>query len=63
MNKDGIIKSLIDTDLYKLTQQQAVIELFPRAVVKYRFFNRGNTKFPYHFKMKKLNFYKKVVIF
>lgn len=45
-NEIGIIKSLIDSDLYKLTMQQAVCKLFPRVKVKYKFINRGKTQFP-----------------
>ncbi len=45
-SETGIIRSIIDTDLYKLTMQQAVCKLFPRVRVKYKFFNRGGTKFP-----------------
>ena len=41
-----IIKSIIDTDLYKLTQGQLVYHKFPEAVVAYRFTNRGKTEFP-----------------
>lgn len=41
-----IIKSILDTDFYKLTQQNSVIQLYPRSKVKYKFFNRGETKFP-----------------
>ena len=41
-----IITSLLDTDLYKITQQQAVVQQFPRAPVAYRFINRGKTQFP-----------------
>ncbi len=37
-----IIQSLLDTDLYKFTQQQAVLQLYPDAEVTYRFKNRGN---------------------
>jgi nicotinate phosphoribosyltransferase len=40
-----IITSLLDTDLYKTTMQQAVLELFPKANVEYRFKNRGVQKF------------------
>jgi len=41
-----MIESILDTDLYKLTMQHAVLQKFPRAVVRYNFINRGNTKFP-----------------
>lgn len=41
----GIIKSILDTDLYKLTMQQAVLKLYPDAMVEYRFKNRGEHKF------------------
>lgn len=40
-----MIKSLIDTDLYKLTMQQAILELFPYTQVEYRFTNRGEQRF------------------
>jgi nicotinate phosphoribosyltransferase len=47
MNQEvGIIKSILDNDLYKFTQQQAVVELFQRACVTYDFINRGKTAFP-----------------
>lgn len=39
-----MIQSLLDTDLYKLTMQQAVLELYPDAVAEYRFTNRGKQK-------------------
>ena len=42
----GIIRSIIDNDLYKFTMQQGVVELFQRDYVKYNFINRGKTKFP-----------------
>ena len=42
----GIIRSILDNDLYKFTQQQAVCKLFPRVKVKYKFINRGGTQFP-----------------
>jgi nicotinate phosphoribosyltransferase len=41
-----IIKSILDSDLYKFTQQMAVIKLYPRAKVRYTFINRDNTEFP-----------------
>ena len=40
-----IITSLLDTDLYKLTMQQAVLQLFPKSAVTYRFKNRGDQRF------------------
>lgn len=40
------LQSILDNDFYKFTMQQAVIRLFPRARVKYRFINRGNHSFP-----------------
>lgn len=47
-----IIKSILDTDLYKITMQQAVVKLYPSAKVKYTFINRGKTKFPDGFDVK-----------
>jgi len=41
-----ILKSILDTDLYKLTMMNAVMKLYPRAEVKYKFFNRGKTYIP-----------------
>jgi nicotinate phosphoribosyltransferase len=35
--------SLLDTDLYKLTMQQAILELFPKVNVTYQFNNRRKT--------------------
>ena len=40
-----IITSLLDNDLYKLSMQMAVLELFPTTTVKYRFKNRGPHRF------------------
>jgi len=40
-----IITSILDTDLYKLSMQNAVLELFPNTVVEYRFKNRGDQRF------------------
>jgi nicotinate phosphoribosyltransferase len=40
------IKSLLDNDFYKFTMQQGVLKLFPRALVAYKFINRGQHKFP-----------------
>ncbi|MDR3710207.1 MAG: nicotinate phosphoribosyltransferase [Capsulimonadaceae bacterium] len=36
-----IIKTLLDTDLYKLTMQQAVLHRFPEALAEYRFASRS----------------------
>jgi len=41
-----IIKSIIDTDLYKLTMQNAVIKHFPNLKVKYKFTDRNKISFP-----------------
>ena len=41
-----IIKSILDTDLYKLSQGYAVAKRYPRALVRYAFFNRGQDPFP-----------------
>lgn len=35
------MQSILDTDLYKLTQQQFVLQKYPSAVAKYRFKNRN----------------------
>ncbi len=37
-----IIQSLLNTDLYKLTQMQAVFHQFPKVEVKYKFICRNN---------------------
>ena len=42
---EQIIQSTLDTDLYKFTMQQAVLELYPDANAEYRFKNRGNQRF------------------
>jgi len=41
-----IIKSILDTDFYKITQQFAVVKLYPITKVRYSFINRGKTPFP-----------------
>jgi nicotinate phosphoribosyltransferase len=43
---DKFLAGLLDQDLYKFTMGCAVAKLYPRLIVKYRFFNRGNTSFP-----------------
>lgn len=40
-----IINSLLDTDLYKLTMMNYVLELFPKVISTYRFKNRGSQRF------------------
>lgn len=39
-------KSILDTDLYKLTMQNAVMKLHPEAWVKYKFTDRNDTVYP-----------------
>lgn len=50
------LHSILDNDFYKFTMQCAVIKIFPNARVKYKFFNRGQHKFPEGFakELKKL---------
>jgi nicotinate phosphoribosyltransferase len=38
--------SLIDTDIYKLTMQMAICQLYPKVLNHYRFVNRDNREFP-----------------
>lgn len=40
-----MIQSILDNDLYKFSMQMAVLELFPDAIVKYKFINRGKQRF------------------
>ena len=44
-----MIKSILDNDLYKFTQQNAVMKLYPKVKVSYKFYNRGKNKFPIDF--------------
>jgi nicotinate phosphoribosyltransferase len=44
-SSEPIIDSILQTDLYKLTQQWAVIQKFPATEVHYRFINRDSRKF------------------
>lgn len=46
MRYKQLITSLLDSDVYKITMMAAVVQLFPRAKVKYQFVNRGKTPFP-----------------
>lgn len=41
-----MLQSLLNTDLYKLTMQQAIAHHYPRVQVEYEFINRGQTHFP-----------------
>ena len=41
-----MIHSILDNDLYKFSMQQAIIKLYPRTKVKYKFIDRGATYFP-----------------
>ncbi|WP_316799585.1 nicotinate phosphoribosyltransferase [Pedobacter frigidisoli] len=38
--------SILDNDFYKFTMQQAVVRLFPSAMARYHFINRGKHSFP-----------------
>jgi len=49
-----IIKSILDTDLYKITMGQAIFMHYPKIDVTYHFVNRGKTIFPTGFKEKLL---------
>lgn len=44
-----IIKSILDTDLYKLTMGYAVMQHFPRLKVEYKFTDRNKISFPDNF--------------
>jgi len=44
--KKSIIRSILDTDLYKLSMCQSIVQLFPNHKVRYAFINRGKTQFP-----------------
>ena len=46
MRYPQIITSILDTDLYKWTQQHAVIHKFPRVKVRYEFILRSKVAFP-----------------
>lgn len=43
---ERIIKSILDTDLYKFTTGYAYAKLFPRAYGRFQFVDRGKTKYP-----------------
>jgi nicotinate phosphoribosyltransferase len=41
-----ILSYFTDNDLYKFTTMNAVQKLYPKAMVRYKFINRGQTRFP-----------------
>ena len=41
-----ILNFITDNDLYKFTTMNAIQKLFPKAMVRYSFINRGKTPFP-----------------
>ena len=55
-----IIRSIVDLDLYKLTQQYAIIKHFPWLKVKYKFTDRNNTVYPIGFDLSLLEEVKKM---
>ena len=38
-----IVKSILDTDLYKFTTSYAYMKLFPHAIGTFEFFDRDNS--------------------
>ena len=42
----AIIRSILDTDLYKFTTSYAYSKLYPRAYGQFRFINRAKTRYP-----------------
>jgi nicotinate phosphoribosyltransferase len=44
-----IINHFTDNDLYKFTTMNAIQKLYPEAIVRYSFINRGQTLFPEYF--------------
>lgn len=40
-----IVKSILDTDLYKFTTSYAYMKLFPHAIGTFEFFDRDNTEY------------------
>lgn len=44
-----IIKSILDTDLYKFTTSYAYMKLFPQARGTFEFIDRDNTEYPEDF--------------
>lgn len=44
-----IVKSILDTDLYKFTTSYAYMKLFPHAIGTFEFFDRDNTEYTEEF--------------
>ena len=44
-----IVKSILDTDLYKFTTSYAYMKLFPQARGTFEFFDRDLTEYPEDF--------------
>lgn len=42
----GVIKSILDTDLYKFTTSYAYSKLFPRSYGEFEFVDRSNGDYP-----------------
>ncbi|GAA5868235.1 hypothetical protein JCM3774_000612 [Rhodotorula dairenensis] len=42
---ESYIQSMLDSDAYKYSMQNALLQAYPDVLVKYRFTNRGGTKF------------------
>ena len=42
----AIIRSILDSDLYKFTMQHAVIQKFPNQIVRYKFNDRNGISYP-----------------
>jgi nicotinate phosphoribosyltransferase len=59
----AIIKSILDSDLYKFTMQHAVIQKFPNQIVRYKFNDRNGISYPNGFDkevMKEIKLMKKL---
>ncbi len=46
MEQKGVIRSILDTDLYKFTTSYAYAKLFPRACGRFAFVDRSDTIYP-----------------
>ena len=55
-----IIKSILDTDLYKLTMMAAVVKHFPSLKVRYKFTDRNKVAYPDGFDKKLMEEVKKM---